>query len=58
MLHIRLLRNEPERVKAELAKVGVAAAEVDAVLEAEKIANSKGTPRSLLSASTAPPFMP
>ena len=28
MLDIRIIRNEPDRVKAELAKVGVAPAEV------------------------------
>ena len=28
MLDIRIIRNEPERVKAELAKVGVEAAQV------------------------------
>jgi seryl-tRNA synthetase len=36
MLDIRIIRNEPERVKAELAKVGVAPAEVDALLEADR----------------------
>ncbi len=37
MLDIRLIRAEPDRVKAELAKVGVLAAEVDAVLEADRL---------------------
>src|SRR2546427_1723445 len=36
MLDIRLIRAEPERVKAELAKVGFAAAEVDALLAADR----------------------
>src|SRR5438477_547867 len=36
MLDIRLIRAEPERVKAELAKVGFPAAEVDALLEADR----------------------
>ena len=36
MLDIRLLRDQPDHVKAELAKVGVTAAPVDAVLEADK----------------------
>src|SRR6185436_15053964 len=36
MLDIRIIRNEPDRVKAELAKVGVAPAEVDALLEADR----------------------
>jgi seryl-tRNA synthetase len=36
MLDIRLIRAEPDRVKAELAKVGVDAAAVDAVLAADK----------------------
>src|SRR5262245_48316903 len=36
MLDIRLIRAEPDRVKAELAKVGVEAAQVDAVLEADR----------------------
>src|SRR5712691_4410997 len=36
MLDIRLIRTEPERVKAELAKVGFPAAEVDALLEADR----------------------
>src|SRR5881396_119219 len=36
MLDIRLIRAEPERVKAELAKVGFTAAEVDALLDADR----------------------
>jgi seryl-tRNA synthetase len=36
MLDIRLIRAEPERVKVELAKVGFPAAEVDALLEADR----------------------
>src|SRR5947207_1757171 len=36
MLDIRLIRAEPERVKAELAKVGFPAAEVDALLDADR----------------------
>src|SRR5436309_2821975 len=36
MLDIRVIRAEPERVKAELAKVGFPAAEVDALLEADR----------------------
>jgi seryl-tRNA synthetase len=36
MLDIRQIRAEPERIKAELAKVGYPAAEVDAVLEADR----------------------
>src|SRR5262245_54850010 len=36
MLDIRLIRAEPERVKAELAKVGVAADQIDAVLDADR----------------------
>src|SRR6266403_255114 len=36
MLDIRLIRAEPERVKAELAKVGFPGAEVDALLEADR----------------------
>src|SRR5213080_1126722 len=36
MLDIRLIRAEPERVKAELAKVGFPAAEVDALLAADR----------------------
>ncbi len=36
MLDIRIIRAEPDRVKAELAKVGVEAAQVDAVLEADR----------------------
>jgi seryl-tRNA synthetase len=37
MLDIRLIRAEPDRVKAELAKVGAGAALVDAVLEADRV---------------------
>ena len=37
MLDIRIIRNEPDRVKTELAKVGVAPAEVDALLDADRI---------------------
>jgi seryl-tRNA synthetase len=37
MLDIRLIRSEPDRVKVELAKVGVAAAQVDQVLEADRV---------------------
>ena len=37
MLDIRIIRTEPERVKAELAKVGVAPAEVDALLDADRV---------------------
>jgi len=36
MLDIRLIRAEPERVKAELAKVGFQAAELDALLDADR----------------------
>ncbi|TMB17370.1 MAG: serine--tRNA ligase [Deltaproteobacteria bacterium] len=36
MLDIRLIRTEPERVKTELAKVGFPAAEVDALLAADR----------------------
>src|SRR5207247_7230602 len=36
MLDIRLIRTEPERVKTELAKVGYPAAEVDALLAADR----------------------
>src|SRR5437867_13368107 len=36
MLDIRLIRAEPERVKAELAKVGFPATEVDALLDADR----------------------
>jgi seryl-tRNA synthetase len=36
VLDIRLIRAEPDRVKTELAKVGLAAAEVDALLEADR----------------------
>jgi seryl-tRNA synthetase len=36
MLDIRQIRGEPERVKAELAKVGFPAAEVDALLAADR----------------------
>src|SRR5262245_19512652 len=37
MLDIRMIRSEPDRVKAELAKVGVEAAQVDGVLEADRV---------------------
>ena len=37
MLDIRLIRSEPDRVKAELAKVGAPASQVDAVLEADRV---------------------
>jgi len=37
MLDVRIIRNEPDRVKAELAKVGVAPAEVDALLDADRV---------------------
>jgi seryl-tRNA synthetase len=37
MLDIRLIRSEPDRVKGELAKVGFTAAQVDAVLEADRL---------------------
>jgi seryl-tRNA synthetase len=37
MLDIRLLRTETDRVKAELAKVGVDASQVDEVLEADRV---------------------
>jgi seryl-tRNA synthetase len=37
MLDIRLIRAEPDRVKAELAKVGSPASQVDAVLEADRV---------------------
>jgi seryl-tRNA synthetase len=37
MLDIRLIRAEPDRVKAELAKVGAGAALVEAVLEADRV---------------------
>jgi seryl-tRNA synthetase len=37
MLDIRLIRTETDRVKAELAKVGVAPSEIDAVLEADRV---------------------
>ena len=37
MLDIRLIRNETERVKAELAKVAYPAADVDALLEADRL---------------------
>ncbi len=37
MLDIRLIRTEPDRVKAELAKVGAPASQVDAVLEADRV---------------------
>src|SRR5262245_33586584 len=36
MLDIRMIRAEPDRVKTELAKVGVEAAAVDCVLEADR----------------------
>src|SRR5881628_4144910 len=36
MLDVRLIRAEPERVKAELAKVGFPAADLDALLEADR----------------------
>src|SRR5438093_2715982 len=36
MLDIRLIRAEPDRIKAELAKVGFPAAEVDALLAADR----------------------
>src|SRR5438093_11845415 len=36
MLDIRLIRAEPDRIKAELAKVGFPAAEVGALLEADR----------------------
>jgi seryl-tRNA synthetase len=36
MLDIRMIRAEPERVKAELAKVGYPAAELDALLDADR----------------------
>src|SRR5713226_1753369 len=36
MLDIRLIRAEPERVKAELAKVGFPASDLDALLEADR----------------------
>src|SRR5213593_202617 len=36
MLDIRLIRAEPDRVKAELAKVGFAAAQVDELLAADR----------------------
>src|SRR3989442_2962864 len=36
MLDIRLIRAEPERVKAELAKVGFPTAEADALLAADR----------------------
>jgi len=37
MLDIRLIRSEPDRAKTELAKVGVDAAQVDQVLEADRV---------------------
>src|SRR5262247_2957234 len=37
MLDIRMIRSEPDRVKAELAKVGVAPAQVDQLLEADRV---------------------
>ena len=36
MIDVRLIRNEPERVKAELAKVGFPAADVDALVVADR----------------------
>jgi seryl-tRNA synthetase len=36
MLDIRMIRAEPERVKAELAKVGYPASELDALLDADR----------------------
>ena len=36
MLDIRLIRAEPDRVKAELAKVGFPASEIDALLDADR----------------------
>jgi len=36
MIDVRLIRNEPERVKAELAKVSFPAADVDALIEADR----------------------
>jgi len=36
MLDIRLIRTEPDRVKAELAKVGFPAFQVDALLDADR----------------------
>ena len=36
MIDIRLIRAEPDRVKTELAKVGVAASEIDALLECDR----------------------
>lgn len=36
MIDLRLLRNEPDRVKAELAKVGVAPAEIDELLALDR----------------------
>ncbi|HXJ36850.1 MAG TPA: serine--tRNA ligase [Candidatus Eisenbacteria bacterium] len=37
MLDIRLIRAEPDRVKAELAKVGVPPEQIDTVLEADRV---------------------
>ena len=37
MLDIRVIRAEPERVKAELAKVGAPASQVDALLESDRV---------------------
>src|SRR6185295_4769045 len=37
MLDIRLIRSEPDRVKVELAKVGVPASQVDELLEADRV---------------------
>ena len=36
MIDVRLIRNEPERVKAELAKVSFPAADVDTLIEADR----------------------
>ena len=36
MLDIRLIRTEPDRVKAELAKVGFPPSQVDALLEVDR----------------------
>jgi seryl-tRNA synthetase len=37
MLDIRMIRSEPDRVKEELAKVGVEPAHVDAILETDRV---------------------
>jgi seryl-tRNA synthetase len=37
MLDIRMIRSEPDRVKQELAKVGVEPSHVDAILEADRV---------------------